>query len=151
MSSGKDVCSVCRKGKEEVEARKLFKCTGCKTRLYCGPQCQTSDWPKHRKGCKSTLWYEKFRKCGQGGSREKHEGRLELITWPCVEDGTGWGGCFAEESDVLRLKFETEFHGDLERFYKYWPQGFRWTCCGSNTSYGCDHHGTGSKPCTCDF
>jgi hypothetical protein len=173
MPSGKDVCFVCTKGKEEADAKKLFNCTGCKARLYCGTvrycfmslsvlltklaptgqRCQKVDWPTHKKQCKSTVWYDKYRKCGYRGSREKHEGRLELITWPCPEDDTGWGACFAEESDGLRHQFETEFHGDFEKFYKYWPQGFRWTCCGccGSSTYGCDHHGTGSKPCTCDF
>jgi len=153
MPSGKDVCSVCTKCKEEADAKKLFNCTGCKARLYCGQQCQKVDWPTHKKQCKPTVWYDKYRKCGHGGSHEIHEGRLELITWPCPEGDTGWGACFTEESDGLRHKFETEFRGDLKKFYKYWPQGFRWTCCGccGSSTYGCDHHGTGSKPCTCDF
>ena len=61
--------------------------------------------------------------------------------------------CIANESDDLRLQFENEYGGDEAKFYKYWPQGFRWTCCGTDAgmAYGCDHHGTGSRPCTCDF
>ena len=33
------------------------------------------------------------------------------------------------------------------------PRAFRWTCCGlsGNWSRGCDHHGSGEIPCTCDF
>jgi len=137
----------------EAESKQLFRCAGCKTRLYCGRNCQKKDWPIHKKACKPILWYDKYRKCGQGGVHEKHEGRLELITWPCPEEETGWGNCFANESDDLRRKFEIEFHGNLDKFYKYWPQGFRWTCCGADAAatYGCDHHGTGAKPCSCDF
>lgn len=121
-----------------------------------GPECQKLDWPSHKTQCKATPhWYDKYRRCGQKefGQKEKHEGELELITWACPEEGTGWGSCFTEESDDLRRKFEIEFGGDLEKFYKYWPQGFRWRCCGAagNVTYGCDHHGRGKKPCSCDF
>jgi len=98
----------------------------------------------------SLLWYDRHRKCKDGG---QHDGKLELITWPSPREGLGWGGCFAEESDDLKRKFEVEYGGDEARFYKHCPQGFRWTCCGTNASikYGCDHHGMGSKPCTCDY
>jgi hypothetical protein len=86
----------------------------------------------------------------------KHEGRLELITWESPEDEemkTGWGNCCIEESADLKAQFENKYKGDEAKFYKYWPQGFRWTCCGSagDNDQGCDHHGTGSTPCTCDF
>ena len=75
------------------------------------------------------------------------------MTWPSPKEELGWGGCFADESDDLKRKFEVEFGGDEARFYKHWPQGFRWTCCGTDAGmkWGCDHHGTGSKPCSCDF
>jgi hypothetical protein len=106
----------------------------------------------HKAACRKggAKWYDKHRKCSDGN---EHEGELELITWSCSKEETGWGHCFEGESDDLRRKFETEFNGDEETCYKYWPQGFRWTCCGTDADmkYGCDHHGTGSKPCTCDF
>ena len=65
----------------------------------------------------------------------------------------GWGACFAEESGDLKQKFEVEYGGDEARSYKHCLQGFRWTCRGTDASikYGCDHHGTGLKPCTCDY
>jgi len=150
MSSAKGCCSVCGKAEEEGAAR-LFRCTGCRARLYCGQGCQKSDWPAHKTACKATpVWYDKHRKCQDGS---KHEGRLELITWACPEEETGWGACLTEESDDLRRKFETEFNSDLEKFHEYWPQGMRWSCCGlaSDIPYGCDHHGSGSRPCTCDY
>ena len=68
--------------------------------------------------------------------------------------GYGVGNCIAgEDSDGLRQKFETEFAGSEERLYEYWPQGFRWTCCGTegDQDIGCDHHGKGPTPCSCDF
>jgi hypothetical protein len=39
--------------------------------------------------------------------------------------------------------------GNFSKFYDYWPQGFRWTCCGLPGDYqwGCDHHFPG---CRCD-
>jgi hypothetical protein len=115
------------------------------------------------------VWYDKFRKCRSVtrpppvqspftdahslSDGNFHEGHLELITWPCPKEGTGWGNCFTEEEADYKRKFEVEFRGDLEKFYGYWPQGFRWTCCGmeGNMDYGCDHHGAGKAPCTCDF
>ena len=42
-----------------------------------------------------------MRKCDDGSL---HEGKLELITWTTQD--MGWGGCFAEESDDLKVKFE---------------------------------------------
>ena len=86
-----------------------------------------------------------------------HEGRLELITWDAwnddLEEMIGWGGVFKNEVPEHKHMFEVELQGDLKNFFKHWPQGFRWTCCGldGGTQYGCDHHGSGSKPCTCDF
>ena len=65
----------------------------------------------------------------------------------------GFGACCLEECDDLKKTFETEFEGNMERFYKYRPHAFRWTCCGmpGDMHFGCDHHGTGSKACSCDF
>ena len=84
-----------------------------------------------------------------------HEGKLELITWSGESEGyaLGWGASFEEESEDPRNMFEERFRGDVQRFYAYRPQAFRWTCCGTSASmdYGCDHHGAGSQPCTCDF
>ena len=53
----------------------------------------------------------------------------------------------------LLTKTQSEMGGDEKKLYKEWPQAFRWTCCGTSADmkYGCDHHGTGSRPCTCDF
>ncbi|KDR72151.1 hypothetical protein GALMADRAFT_126628 [Galerina marginata CBS 339.88] len=142
-------CSVCKKpGNDTIT---IQRCSGCRSRFYCGRECQNSDWRAHKAICGKTVqWYDEFRKCQDGSI---HEGRLELITWPNKKDGTGWGGCFAEESDDLRRKFEDEFNGDEAKFHAYWPQGFRWTCCGTDAGmdWGCDHHGTGSRACTCDF
>ena len=167
-------CAQCHKTEGEEEFKKLFRCTRCLKRFYCGmclpistrvlllfsyrlgPDCQRADWSSHKTQCKATPhWYDKYRRCGEKelGQKEKHEGELELITWACPEEETGWGSCFTEESNDLRHTFEVEFGGDLEKFYKYWPQGFRWRCCGASgdTTFGCDHHGKGKKPCSCDF
>jgi len=48
---------------------------------------------------------------------------------------------------------QTEMDGDEKKLFEYWPQAFRWTCCGvsAEMTWGCDHHGSGRKPCTCDF
>jgi len=161
-------CAVCHKG--EGDTVSLMQCSRCKTRYYCGKSmspfpslksshlalkgstCQQADWPTHKGSCNkpSAKWHDKHRKCQDGSN---HEGRLELITWSSQKEGTGWGCCFEEESDDLRRKFETEFNSDEEKMHEYWPQGFRWTCCGTSADmdWGCDHHGSGSRPCTCDF
>jgi len=62
-----------------------------------------------------------------------HEGKLELITWSGEREGytLGWGPSFEEESEGLRNMFEERFRGDVQRFYAYRPQAFRWTCCGT--------------------
>ncbi|KAJ6625844.1 hypothetical protein B0H10DRAFT_2174053 [Mycena sp. CBHHK59/15] len=138
-------CSVCHKSGE------ISRCGSCKKRYYCGRACQISDWKSHKKSCSETpQWYDKHRMCRDGNS---HEGRLELVTWPCPGEETGWGACWEDEAQDMKKLFETEFEGDEERFFKYWPRGFRWTCCGTHArmAFGCDHHGTGSQPCTCDF
>ena len=146
----------------------LKRCARCHITPYCTTTCQKSDWKSHKPHCNPTTmgsspkWYDKHRLCQD---EFKHEGRLELITWsvPATSqrsDGDdwcedmGWGNCVAgEDSDSLKRKFETEFSGSEEKLYEYWPQGFRWTCCGidGDQEWGCDHHGTGSESCTCDF
>ncbi|KAL0960541.1 hypothetical protein HGRIS_005579 [Hohenbuehelia grisea] len=75
------------------------------------------------------------------------------MTWGDPKEGTGWACVFLEEVDDLKRTFNEEYDGDEAKFFEYWPQGFRWTCCGmtGDMSYGCDHHGRGKKPCTCDF
>ncbi|KAG2428871.1 hypothetical protein HYH02_014194 [Chlamydomonas schloesseri] len=98
-------------------------------------------------------WYDKHRKCEDGS---EHEGELELITWDGKSDDgeqLGWGAVVIEEAEDHKRSFHTKYGADMERFYEWWPQGFRWTCCGctGDMPWGCDHHGTGSKPCKCDF
>ena len=65
-----------------------------------------------------------------------HEGKLELITWSGESEGyaLGWGASFEEESEDPRNMFEERFRGDVQRFYAYRPQAFRWTCCGTSAS-----------------
>jgi len=147
-SNSENECAICGKSAGEIE---LKRCAGCHARKYCGAACQRADWPAHKVECKAKArWHDKHRKCDDGG---RHEGRLELITWSLPDSDVGWGNCFKEESDDLKRQFEIEYGGDEEKFYGWWPQGFRWTCCGNegDNTFGCDHHGTGKKPCSCDF
>ncbi|KAF7315697.1 hypothetical protein MIND_00085300 [Mycena indigotica] len=144
MSSAGVNCTVCDKPG-------VSRCSDCRTTYYCGPECQRADWKTHKVACaQMPKWYDKHRKNRDGSL---HEGRMELITWDCPAEGLGWGACFKEESDDLKKDFQTKYGGDCEKFHEFWPQGFRWTCCGmsADMDYGCDHHGTGKKPCTCDF
>ncbi|KAF8162110.1 hypothetical protein BJ912DRAFT_1006650 [Pholiota molesta] len=150
-------CSVCNKPESEAEIK---RCGRCRDRFYCGRECQAADWKTHKPKCGAVVpsapapgapkWYDKHRKCRDGN---RHEGDLELITWPNAQEGTGWGHVLEEEADEMRAKFEGEFGGDEQKLFKYWPQAFRWTCCGTDAdmNWGCDHHGSGSKPCSCDF
>ncbi|KAF7321921.1 hypothetical protein MKEN_00714400 [Mycena kentingensis (nom. inval.)] len=137
-------CALC--GKDGV-----FRCSGCRATCYCSAACQRKDWKAHKGPCsKAPKWYDKHRKCRDDSL---HEGRMELITWACKEEETGWGAVFEDEAEDLKKRFETEFGGDEAKFYDYRPGAFRWTCCGmrADMDYGCDHHGSGKKPCTCDF
>ena len=159
-------CKTCGKDQTAPGVR-LRKCSKCKGSAYCGERqtcgmiaasslalcfqgvdCQRRDWPTHNKLCGK--WYDKYRKCQDGA---KHGGQLKLITWVCEEEQVGFGACCFEECDDLKKTFETEFEGDLARFYEDRPHALRWTCCGmaGDMDFGCDHHGTGSKPCSCDF
>jgi hypothetical protein len=54
---------------------------------------------------------------------------------------------------LVRAQFENECRGKKSVFFKKRPHAFRWTCCGveGSSNFGCDHHGTGRQPCTCDF
>ena len=101
-----------------------------------------------------------FPPCLRGRNNFDHSsksGELELITWEYTDPEygyrMGWGNVLYEEAEYLKHKFEVTCGGDPARFFKEWPQGFRWTCCGldGSTHFGCDHHGSGRKPCTCDF
>ncbi|KAK8037733.1 hypothetical protein PG991_001079 [Apiospora marii] len=97
-------------------------------------------------------WYDKHRQCHDGSV---HFGELELITWGGEEAGweLGWGRAQLSEVEFMKKQYKHEFGGDDEKLYEYWPQGFRWTCCGTtgDMAYGCDHHGTGPQPCGCDY
>lgn len=138
----------------------LRKCGRCHVIQYCSLTCQKADWSCHKAHCcrlAGLPWYDLYRQCKDGA---KHEGRLEIITWstPANEhedfpEAMGWGNVIASEADQLKRKFETDLHGDEAKLYQEWPQAFRWTCCGASgeNRFGCDHHGKGSKPCTCDF
>ncbi|KDQ17582.1 hypothetical protein BOTBODRAFT_29757 [Botryobasidium botryosum FD-172 SS1] len=148
-SGANSECAICGKTSRETRPLKLKRCSGCRTRIYCDIDCQRVDWPSHKVTCKKK-WHDKHRKCDD---QSLHEGRLELITWTLPGLDVGWANVYLNEVDDLKHKFEVEFGGDEEKFFEYWPQGFRWTCCGLDgaITYGCDHHGTGKKPCTCDF
>ncbi|VDC07679.1 unnamed protein product [Peniophora sp. CBMAI 1063] len=147
-------CQACGKSEEDVTAG-MQACSRCHVASYCDAACQQRHWKRHKQVCRELTdnpppWYYVH---SWNMDRSHHEGHLELITWDCPKEGTGWGHCFKEESNDLRRKFETEFNGNEEKFYEYWPQGFRWTCCGTegDMNYGCDHHGTGLYACTCDY
>lgn len=108
---------------------------------HLGTACQRRDWPSHKEDCRSKAaeaeaangkaWYDRNRKCEDGTS---HFGQLELITWSGfqseISEELGWGNCVASESAELKRKYEEQFKSDDTRMYRYWPQGFRWTCCG---------------------
>ena len=74
---------------------------------------------------------KKYSKCEDGG---KHEGRLELMTWDSKkikgEEKLGWGAVIMEEVEEHKESFIKKYKSNEEIFFKYWPQGFRWTCCG---------------------
>ncbi|KAI1646304.1 hypothetical protein F4815DRAFT_472792 [Daldinia loculata] len=155
----KSKCGVC--GKAEGGDIAIKRCGRCKASFYCSTSCQQKDWPLHKDECRARAdmaagkqWYDRYRKCEDGGS---HFGELELITWGGVcsvtGDELGWGNCVVSESAELKRKYEEDFKSDDIRMHQYWPQGFRWTCCGmlSDMNFGCDHHGTGPQPCSCDF
>lgn len=100
----------------------------------------------------STSWIDAHCTCEDGGN---HEGNLEIITWysGSGDDKLGWGKVYIDDADELKQKFEIEFNSSHEKVYEYRPLAFRWTYCGMDGAqdFGCDHHGSGSKACSCDF
>lgn len=87
-----------------------------------------------------------------------HQGRLELVTWTSHPDAdgerTGFAAVVLSEVEDVKKMFKTKFKGDEEKFFKWRPAAFRWTCCGldAQRNYGCDHHDVRyPQPCTCDF
>ena len=52
------------------------KCSACKTTSYCGPKCQTADWPHHKEECSGHL-----RKVGMA-NLEKAKGFERANNWP---------------------------------------------------------------------
>lgn len=61
-----------------------------------------------------------------------HHDELELITWDGTADGEdmGWGNVIRSEAGDLKKKYEDDFGRDDVKLHEYWPQAFRWTCCG---------------------
>ena len=43
-------CAPCLKRGSQTELR---RCAGCKSFSYCSKDCQRSDWPSHKRLCKS--------------------------------------------------------------------------------------------------
>ena len=52
------------------------KCSACKTKFYCGPKCQTADWPLHKEECPGLL-----RKVGMA-NLSKAQGFHTAQNWP---------------------------------------------------------------------
>ena len=46
VSSTKNFCSVCH-------SPALYRCSSCKTAIYCSETCQKSHWKSHKPVCKS--------------------------------------------------------------------------------------------------
>ncbi|EIN13012.1 hypothetical protein PUNSTDRAFT_82541 [Punctularia strigosozonata HHB-11173 SS5] len=145
-------CFNCRK---ESMTKDLKRCARCRGALYCNADCQKNDWSNHKELCgESSSWMDKYRGCRDGSL---HEGKLELMTWEYIEPTTkermGWGNVVIEGAEYMKKVLREECNGKLSRLFKKRPEAFRWTCCGTDAgmNFGCDHHGTGSRPCTCDF
>ncbi|KAK5681204.1 hypothetical protein LTS10_006966 [Elasticomyces elasticus] len=49
---GADVCGGCG-AKDKENGKVLVKCSKCKGRLYCGRDCQKSEWAKHKLVCRA--------------------------------------------------------------------------------------------------
>ncbi|KAM0754465.1 hypothetical protein T439DRAFT_321507 [Meredithblackwellia eburnea MCA 4105] len=149
------MCQKCLKKQYELHPQKLRKCSNCQT-LYCSTECQKLDWPAHRPNCAPPAnWYDPYRLTKD---KTSHFGKLELITWnsydPDLKENVGWGGSPLQYCAELKAQFEGQFKSNQKKFFKQHPACFRWTCCGlmgDQTHGGCDHHGTGPDPCTCDF
>ncbi len=45
------VCAQC--GKSRRDGVTVHACSGCNAVLYCGPDCQHTHWPLHKRDCKS--------------------------------------------------------------------------------------------------
>jgi len=44
-------CKVCQKVEDPSSSIVLKNCGGCKQKLYCSRECQTSDWNSHKLVC----------------------------------------------------------------------------------------------------
>jgi len=156
------------KKEEEEEEVTMKKCSRCvavddpNPARYCSKEHRIEDWTRHKKTCgKLTKKFAhdyawKWRPTQDGNH---HYGECELIHWNFKdEDGEelGWGAVLKEESAEHEEKFVRKFGGSRRKFINYWPNAFRWTCCGmqvGNGTIGCDHHGDPAAPfpCSCDF
>ncbi|KAF9544634.1 hypothetical protein CPC08DRAFT_755809 [Agrocybe pediades] len=45
-------CCKCKKNSTGSPDAGLRRCGGCKLSRYCGTECQTADWPRHKQLCK---------------------------------------------------------------------------------------------------
>ncbi|KAJ3303167.1 hypothetical protein HDV03_004155 [Kappamyces sp. JEL0829] len=163
MNCADSVCYTC-----DSRLAAPLQCSACKSAAYCGVVCQRKDWKRHKMDCRPAsrrlsdsaetppvqLWMDNFRTCEDGS---RHEGRLELVTWSgTFQDlSLGWGAFAPDECEEAIARYTgAEFqNGNDALFHAYSPHSYRWTCCGTpgDSNLGCDHHGSSSAPCTCDF
>ncbi|KAI1372907.1 hypothetical protein F4677DRAFT_431160 [Hypoxylon crocopeplum] len=105
---------------------------------------------------KRTLWGARRQRVSRGMTGTGSAGtgaRTSGSSMSVSGEELGWGNCVVSDGAGLKRKYEEEFKSDDARMYRYWPQGYRWTCCGTDGGqrFGCDHHGTGPEPCCCGF
>lgn len=102
------------------------------------------------------------RNCLDGGH---HGSEVDIVTWDTFDPDeklANWGGhvwlkkvmiwrtSLRSSATFMILMLKTwdlspsrnEMNCALPTFYKYWPQGFRWTFCRllGDYEWGCDHH-----------
>ena len=69
---GLDMCDFCTQHYQGVRGH---RCSGCKTKLYCGEECRDQDWGVHKLVCRKG---EEARK-KKGGSKERRQKGSDML------------------------------------------------------------------------
>ena len=122
-------CNLCN---EDLDGKNFWRCSECTVAIYCGKNCQRSDWKVHKRHCKDLKIYVKLQKKMDDRSKKEadtYERKALLLEredlhnwvkdhpWPSEEKIRSW----IKEKTPNKIRTDTESNliRDLEKHFEY--------------------------------